>query len=93
MLNTKAWKSQYADPYANNEKTRIKNAIANYEKSKKLNASRIALILLLTYSIFSFSQKNEDMYFVLEDVNPKYAITNIMFDEKIGFINLLNNEI
>lgn len=35
LLNTKAWEKQYADPtYANNEKTRIKNVIITYEKSK-----------------------------------------------------------
>jgi hypothetical protein len=36
LLNTKAWENQYADPvYAEKEKTRIKNVIGNYEKSKK----------------------------------------------------------
>jgi hypothetical protein len=35
LLDTKAWKEQYADnTYANNEKNRIKRVIINYEKSK-----------------------------------------------------------
>src|SRR5690606_38438423 len=59
---------------------------------KKMNVNKIVFLIMLSHSIISFSQKKEDVYFVLEDVNSEYAINNIMYGEKIGFIILLNKE-
>ena len=56
-------------------------------KNKKIG------IIFLFCTFISFSQKKQNVYFILEDDNPQYSISHIMFGEKtIGFINLSNRK-
>lgn len=59
---------------------------------EKKNVNKVVLLLVLTHSIFSFSQKKEDVYFILENDDPEYVINHLMYGEKIGFINLFNRK-
>jgi hypothetical protein len=62
------------------------------KNQKAMDVNKNILIMFMFYSIFSFSQKKLDVYFVLNDDNSEYVINSIMFNEKIIFINLLNKK-
>lgn len=57
-----------------------------------MNVNKILLVVFILNFTISFSQEKKDVYFILEEVNSEYAFNKIMFDRKIGFINLYNKE-
>ncbi|WP_156100636.1 hypothetical protein [Gillisia sp. Hel_I_29] len=59
---------------------------------KSMNANKYVSLIFILYSFVSFSQKKEDVYFVLENGSSEYTINNIMLCEKIRYINLLNKK-
>jgi hypothetical protein len=58
---------------------------------KKMNVNRIVLLLVLTHSIFSFSQKKGDVYFVLKDTDKDYFIAG-NFEVNRDYITIYNRE-
>ncbi len=58
----------------------------------KMSVTKKILLLLLFFSLFSFSQKKKDVYFMLEEGSKKYAISYIMYGEKIGMIILYDRK-
>ena len=62
------------------------------KNQKKMNVNRGILVVFIFYSILSISQNKKNVYFELKNDNSEYAINNIMFGKKIGFINLLNKK-
>lgn len=57
-----------------------------------MNVNKITIFVFLLISFQSFSQKNEDVYFVVKNADPHYSISYIMYGEVIGYINLLSRK-
>ncbi|NLP59348.1 hypothetical protein [Lutibacter sp. B1] len=57
----------------------------------QMNANNFFLILFLLHSTLSFSQKQVDVFFVLEKENTDYLFTGNL-DENINYITLFNRK-
>lgn len=58
---------------------------------ERMNVVKDLMVLLLFCAISSFSQKKEDVYFLLDKNNCEYLTPGI-FDDKIDFINIVNRK-